>query len=175
MSKLLTLVLTTVFVPQLPMSRAQEGLLLMKEEVFTAVVRQIVDGDSLVVREGQQNIHIYLDGIDAPELAQTGGAEAKAFLDEFAQGQNVIVHLRRRGRGSEEGLARVDLRGMDLSVELVRRGLAWYCPRQVDDAGLVAAERSAQEAKRGIWNVSGPMPPWRYRGTNACWQERVGS
>jgi micrococcal nuclease len=175
MSRLLALVLTMVVVsPQAPLFRVQEPVL-VQEEVFTGIVRQVMDGDSLLVREAQQNIRIHLDGIDAPELAQAAGPEAKAFLSSFVEGQNVTVHLRRRGRNGEEGLARVGLRGADLSIELLRRGMAWYCPRQVDDAELIGAERSAREAKRGLWSASGPTPPWRHRGTDACWQERVGS
>ena len=186
MPKLLALVLmTVVFAPQEPAfhaqdlrlltGRAQEPLLLMKEEVFTATVREVVDGDSLLVKEGPQNIRIHLDGIDAPELAQAVGAEAKTALGNLVDGQTITVRLRRRGRGGEEALARVDSRGVDLSVELLRRGMAWYCPRQVDDAEMVAAEKSAREAKRGVWSDASPTPPWRHRGVDACWQERVGS
>jgi endonuclease YncB( thermonuclease family) len=171
MSRLLALALTMAAAQQLPLFRLQVPPL-TTEEVFTGIVREVTDGDSLLVREAQQNIRIHLDGVDAPELAQPSGAEAKAFLNDFVQGQSVTVHLRRRGRGGEEGLARVITRGVDLSAELLRRGMAWYCPRQVDDAELVAAERSAREAKKGLWSAPGPTPPWRHRGTEGCGQER---
>jgi endonuclease YncB( thermonuclease family) len=54
--------------------------------------------------------------------------------------------------------------GRTLNQELVRAGYAWwyrhYAP---DDMPLAELESEAREAKRGLWAVRRPVPPWIWR------------
>jgi micrococcal nuclease len=53
---------------------------------------------------------------------------------------------------------------LDVNLELVRRGLAWwyrqYSPK---DKELAPAEEEARKAKRGLWADAKPIPPWEWR------------
>jgi hypothetical protein len=49
--------------------------------------------------------------------------------------------------------------------------MGWHCPRYSEDRELTRAEADARGAKRGLWSVSQPTPPWLFRGTGACWQQ----
>jgi endonuclease YncB( thermonuclease family) len=48
---------------------------------------------------------------------------------------------------------------------MVADGMAWHYARYSKDAGLAAAQRDAQAAKRGLWADKAPVPPWEWRAT----------
>ncbi len=47
---------------------------------YPATVTEVKDGDTLVVRHAHRDVTIRLDGIDAPEMMQRFGADAKKAL-----------------------------------------------------------------------------------------------
>jgi endonuclease YncB( thermonuclease family) len=148
--------------------RFRQEPLLVAEEVFKATVTSVEDGDSLVVKAAAEQTSIHIVGVDAPEMSQPGGPEAKAFLSALVLGKPVIVRL----KSTTERLATVEVDGTDVSAALIRRGMAWHCPRYTDDRELVSAEAEARAAKRGLWAAPRPTPPWLYRGAGACWQQK---
>jgi endonuclease YncB( thermonuclease family) len=143
----------------------------VREEIFSARIGAIEDGDSVIVKDDLRDLRIHLDGVDAPELVQPHGMEARALLIKLAAGQVVTVRVTSRAPANQESFARLEFKGSDLSVMLLRRGMGWYCGRHTQDAELVGAEKAAREAKRGLWSASNPIRPWQYRGTANCWQE----
>lgn len=127
--------------------------------VTEALVAEVVDGDTVILGNGQK---VRLLGIDAPELEREGqpadflAHKAKLVLTSLAQGQPVRLEydqLRydRYGRI----LAFLFLTdGTNLSRELVRQGLAhvYTVPPNMRFRGeLLAAQREAMKARRGIW------------------------
>lgn len=127
--------------------------------VREARVAEVVDGDTVILSTGQR---VRLLGIDAPELEREGepadflAHKAKRVLTDLAQGERVRLEydqLRydRYGRT----LAYLILPdGTNLSRELVRRGLAHVYtvpPNRGFREELLAAQREALEARRGIW------------------------
>jgi endonuclease YncB( thermonuclease family) len=154
--------------PPLPASRRP---LLVAEEVFKATVAGVYDGDSIVVRDGMASISIRLDGVDAPELSQPLGPEARAALSGLIVRGVVTLRLKSGARSDGERLARIEAGGRDVSLEMIRRGMAWHCRRQAVDRTLADAEQQARRAKRGLWSASTPVPPWQHRGDVACWQD----
>lgn len=147
---------------------------LVAQEVFKATVIGVEDGDSVVVKDPRETLRLHLDGIDAPELSQEFGAEAAALLRALAIGKVVTVRLTSRSPTGEESFGRLELDGADLSLALLRKGIAWYCLPYTEDRELARAEKEARESKRGLWNARDPAPPWRHRGTESCWQEKRG-
>jgi len=144
--------------------------LLVAEEVFQATVLSIEDGDTMNVRavaSGEASV-IHVVGVDAPELSQPGGAEAKAFLAGLVSGKTITVRL----KAALERFAQVEIDGSDVSFLLIRNGMAWHCPRFAKEEGLTAAEAEARRAKRGIWSRPQPTPPWIYRGAGVCWEKQ---
>lgn len=124
----------------------------------------VKDGDSLLVLPtGQKSsVEIRLEGIDAPERGQAFADEAKEALTRLCLGRTVRVE------GKEIDIhgrlvARVRVGGRDLSYVLAAAGLAWHYERYSDDEALASAQRSARGARRGLWSLPDPVPPWEAR------------
>jgi endonuclease YncB( thermonuclease family) len=138
------------------------------EAPFQARVVRVLDGDTLEVLEVRDGVRIprrlRLHGIDCPEKTQPFGQRAKTAALELSGGKTVRVLPRDRDRYGRT-IAEVELPdGKSLNRELVRLGLAWwyrkYAPR---DAELERLEAEARAAKRGLWSLPEPQPPWEFR------------
>ena len=165
---MLCLLLSGLLAQATPTGRFQDPSL-VAEEVLQAHVTSVEDGDSLVVRTvaAGDSLRIHLAGVDAPEMSQSGGPEAKAFLAALVSGKTITVRLKR----TLERLAHVEVAGSDVSLLLIRNGMAWHCPRFAKENDLAAAEADARRAQRGFWSRPQPMPPWLHRGVGVCWQQ----
>jgi len=56
-------------------------------------------------------------------------------------------------------------RGDDLGRRLVEEGMAWHYARFDKSPALAATQRDAKAARRGLWAVKAPVPPWKWRAT----------
>lgn len=133
---------------------------------FTGTVVGVSDGDTITVLDGQKPRKVRLARIDCPEKAQPFGQRAKQFTAQLAFRKEVTVEV----RGKEfynRVLAEVILPdGRSLNEELVRAGLAWWYRKYAPhDKQLAALEESARRAKRGVWSLGNPAPPWKFRST----------
>ena len=128
--------------------------------VWSGVVSYVVDGDTVWVRpeEGGKPLSIRVDGIDAPEICQPGGAAARDALMRRALGRRVSVHRRLHDDYGRQ-LARLVLDGDDLGEWLVREGLAWsyrYC----NNPGPYARQQGqAKAAGRGLFSPAQGLRP----------------
>ena len=135
-------------------------------------VVRVKDGDSLVVASAGREVDVRLAGIDAPELRQARGMEARTALETLVAGRDVELQLV-GGDAYRRIVAHVLVDGLDVNVEMVRRGLAWV-PRQYDPApALVRQEHEAQAAGRGVWGDAKPTPPWVWRKASRGAAKRV--
>ena len=114
-----------------------------------------------LVSAGRQQMVVQLAGIDAPELTQEFGKEARDFLAEAAVKKTVVVEVLER-KPNKSIVARLTIDGEDLAQVLVEEGLAWASD-DPSPAPLKAAEERAQAAGDGLWSTSNPTPPWQYR------------
>ena len=124
---------------------------------WSGVVSYVVDGDSVRVRppDGAKPVSIRLEGIDAPEICQAGGRQARDALKRQVLGQRVAVYGRVRDDYGRL-LARIELRGEDQGRWMVAHGQAWSY-RYRNSAGPYAAEqRRAQLAGAGIFSALYP-------------------
>jgi endonuclease YncB( thermonuclease family) len=127
----------------------------------------VLDGDSIRVLEGDETIEVRLEGIDAPEHRQAFAERAKRALSDLVYGRNVEVRAEGRD-GFGRVLGRVYVGGLDVNLEMVRRGLAWHYKRYSTDRALAEAEGAARARRAGLWVDPEPVPPWMYRrGTQA--------
>ncbi len=127
--------------------------------VQEAVVAHVVDGDTVTLDTGQR---VRLLGIDAPEMEKEGqpadflAHKSKQVLADLAQGKRVRLEYDRL-RYDRYGriLAYLFLMdGTDLSREMVRQGLAHVYtvpPNMRFREELLAAQREAIAARRGVW------------------------
>ena len=121
------------------------------------------DGDTLTIASQGKKLHVRLEGIDAPELAQRYGKSSRTALARLCRGKQAVVDERDK---DEDGLllGSVTCGGVDASAEQVKQGLAWvyrtYLPL---GSPLYELETNARLMQRGLWRDKAPMPPWEWR------------
>ena len=135
------------------------------------LVTRVSDGDTVVVREDRrfaQEFRVRLYGIDAPETSQPFGRESTQALQQMVRLQALALDVFAHDRyGRAIGL--LYPRGGDqrqsLNVAMVREGWAYTYHRNGRYShGLNAAQRQAQDARRGVWGQSASAErPWAYR------------
>jgi endonuclease YncB( thermonuclease family) len=134
-----------------------------------ATVTRVADGDSLVVSFGDgRRGDVRLHGIDAPELAQAGGPEARDHLRRLALGRRVELQLQGvdpYGRHLAVAIAEPG----DLGLLQIESGHAWHNVRYAREQEAsrreryAGAERAARVARRGLWAAAAPVAPWDYK------------
>ena len=141
-------------------------------ESLTGRVVSVADGDTVTVLVDRIQHKIRLDSIDCPERGQPFGTRARQFTSGAVFGKPVTVRVTDKDRYGRY-VGRVIYQGkdekgkpvsLDLSVDLVRVGLAWwyreYAPK---DKQLAKLETEAREAKRGLWSDPHAVAPWEWR------------
>lgn len=131
-------------------------------EAFTGKVVGVTDGDTISVLRAGQAVKVRLDGIDCPERGDPFSAAAKKLTSKLAFGKEVRVEQTDVDHWGRV-VGRVDVGGIDLSVALVRAGLAWHYVKYSSDPILATAEAAARAAKVGLWSEPSPRPPWEVR------------
>ena len=132
----------------------------------TAEVRHVLDGDTVILRNGQ---HVRLIGINAPELGKDGApdqplaAQARDRLAQLLRGQRVgLVFERERQDHYGRQLAHLLLPdGTNVEPILLREGLGWAVAIPPDIGQLpecLAAENEAHRAGRGVWGEPAYAP-----------------
>jgi micrococcal nuclease len=124
--------------------------------VFQGVVTHVTDGDSIWVRGGGAPVEVRLQGIDAPEICQAFGKEARDALAARVLRRQVAVNSRARDT-YQRVLGRVSAGGQDLGLWMVSRGYAWSYRYRRDGGPYAAAEAQARQARLGLWSLS-PQP-----------------
>lgn len=134
-------------------------------EVWSGWVSWVMDGDTvLLVREGRQEpVKLRIEGVDAPETCQPGGAESRDALIRLALRKPVqVVDRGQDSYGRQIGRLSVD--GMDLGAEMVRSGMAWAYSFRTGKGPYAGFQRQAQKHKRGIFATREvPMSPAVFR------------
>lgn len=126
---------------------------------------KVIDGDTIDIG----GTRVRLEGIDAPEAAQTCG---QRWIGTWPCGQAASTELARLVNGTQVdcdsrgidkygrmlGVCFAD--GRDINAEMVRRGLAWAFVKYSTTYERVEAD--ARTRKVGIWQGEA-QPPWEYR------------
>ena len=121
-------------------------------EVWTGWVSWVMDGDTvLLVRHGQlEPVKLRIDGIDAPEICQPGGMQARDTMIRLALRKSVEVDDRGQDiYGRQVGRLSVD--GVDLGAEMVRSGMAWAYRFRTGKGPYAGLQRQAQTQKMGVF------------------------
>lgn len=134
------------------------------KSIFAGRVSYVSDGDTLWVRPdaGGPPRKLRIDGIDAPEICQTGGKAARAVLEQWVLHQHVEVTIRRNddyGRG----LARIQLDGHDLGAQMVQTGQAWSYRWRRDLGPYAAEEALARQSRLGLFATGATELPRDFR------------
>lgn len=119
---------------------------------WQGVVTFVVDGDTLRVRPpgGGRPVRVRVEGIDAPEICQPGGAASRDALKRRALGRTVQLHSRAHDDYGRT-LARVLLGGDDLGAWMVAQGQAWSYRSGWHPGPYAAQQKRAETAGRGMF------------------------
>ena len=140
-------------------------LLLAAGCAIAPLTATVVDGDTLRLTDGRLVETVRVWGIDAPEMDQPGGKEARAELARLC-GPPAPIKLERRGKDARgRTVARVSCGGEDAGLAMIVAGLAWAYTRFSPPPDYLEAEQAAIAARRGIWHAGNAVPPWDWRGT----------
>lgn len=122
---------------------------------------KVLDGDTVIVQTQQQTLHVRLLDIDAPELHQTYGKQARRSLQQWCRPP---VQLTTHGHDLYgRTLGHLYCRGEDASQYMVATGAAWFNRRYSKRNELDALEQAARARQQGLWQQANPMPPWEWR------------
>ncbi|HLO63481.1 MAG TPA: thermonuclease family protein [Azonexus sp.] len=137
-------------------------------ETLSGRVVGITDGDTLTVLDANHQQHkIRLAGIDAPEHDQAFGERAKHNLAALAFNKDVAVNWRKVHR--KRLIGRVVADGVDVSLEQVKAGMAWWYEKYRKEQSALdrrlygQAEHDAKTHRVGLWSDPDPIPPWEWR------------
>lgn len=125
-------------------------------------VIRVKDGDSIVVESAGNEVDVRVADIDAPELSQPYGEEAKSALEMLVGAHRVRLELV-GGDMYRRIVANVYVNERDVAAELVGRGLAWVRRAYAPTSRLIGLEETARDARRGLWSDPSPVPPWIWR------------
>lgn len=131
---------------------------------FTGQVVSVLDGDTIEVLHNKKAERIRLQGIDCPEKGQPFGNNAKQATSALVFAQTVTIEAHGQDK-YKRTLGNVFLSdGTHINRELVAAGWCWwYRKYALGDTALEALETEAREARRGVWVLPNPVPPWEWR------------
>jgi endonuclease YncB( thermonuclease family) len=133
-------------------------------------VTRVSDGDTLwLVPEGSgtpgaagKSIKFRLKGIDAPEVCQSWGKEARAALTTKLLGRRVQWQSGERD-DYDRRLGHLWLDGEDVGAWMVSEGHAWSYRHRGLDGPYSDDERAAKQARRGLFSNPNAIQPRRFR------------
>jgi endonuclease YncB( thermonuclease family) len=129
-----------------------------------ASVRECYEGDTCKVNDNTVFYMFKVHGIDAPELDQPYGTEARNAAKKMLK--NRWIQLKCTSGFLKTKVCHADMDGQDVAALLVQQGFAWDSPKE-SFGKYKRYEREAREAKRGLWAAENPdtiLSPY-------CWRE----
>ena len=135
---------------------------------WSGTVTYVVDGDTLYVRPlaGGKPVPVRIDGIDAPEVCQAGGAQAREALRRRVLGQQVVVQAKAHDRYSRL-VAGIVKGNVDQGAEMVATGQAWAYRYEAGRGPYAGLQRRAEAAQLGLFSSgSHPQTPAAFRKTH---------
>ena len=123
-------------------------------------VTRIVDGDTVYTKDGTK---IRLHGIDTPERDQRYGKKATRALDRLIK-TKIFVLEKDTDRYGRLVAVLYTPEGLNVNLEMVCGGHAWWYERYARfDSDLEDCQKSAQDARLGLWAYDEPVAPWERR------------
>jgi micrococcal nuclease len=137
---------------------------------YTVMPEAIHDGDSLTVKDGPREIKVVLCGLDAPELEQALGTQARDRLRGMvAQGKGritlVSTEINKHGRTIADAFIPIgNEQEIHVNSQMLSDGMAYVYPAFVDGCAnasvMKKADRTAKTGMTGIWANPTDLKPW---------------
>tara|TARA_Y100001970_G_scaffold36653_1_gene45281 strand:- start:123 stop:602 length:480 start_codon:yes stop_codon:yes gene_type:complete len=138
-------------------------------EEYEAVVLKVIDGDTIYIKSDNGRKKVRLRHIDAPEIRQSYGKEAKIFLDKQIDGKKIIVnsdYKDRYGRDIGDIFVYNNDEAIYINAKLVKSGHAWVYKSYRKNTYLMNLENFARENMLGLWKDKSAIEPWVFRAKN---------
>ncbi len=143
-------------------------------------MRQVIDGDTVLVATTSSQLKVRLDSIDCPEDGQEWGDTAKRGLIKLIGGKTAKIEVHGSDvHGRTLGTLFVFLQDkgewQNVNERMVTIGHAWVMRMYYDhlpksrQQKLNQLERWAKSKRVGLWKNENPIPPrkWRKRESNS--------
>ncbi|APW47280.1 thermonuclease family protein [Rhodoferax antarcticus] len=141
------------------------------DDAYWARATRVSDGDTMWVQpvSGAAPKKLRLQGLDAPELCQTGGPASREALRALVA-QRVLKVRVKYTDDYGRGLAHIEADGQDIAAVMVRSGHAWSYRWRRSLGPYAAQEAQARKAKAGLFAQPAPEPPGDFRRrTGSCY------
>ena len=127
---------------------------------WLGIVTYVIDGDTVQVRalEDGRPATIRINGIDAPEICQSGGAMARHVLMQRILYKEVLIYGRAQDAYGRL-VARIVLRGEDQGAWMVANGLAWASRYRNNASAYLTQQHIAQVSSLGIFSSAAEVLP----------------
>lgn len=131
--------------------------------MVTGFIIKVYDGDTAMLATCDGKVHkIRLAKIDAPELKQNFGKEAKLCLSNKILNQRVQVNILNQDMYKRD-VGEIFKDEKSVNDQLVDEGCAWVYKAYNQDVSLESVQTKARLLRRGLWNDPAPIPPWGWR------------
>ncbi|EAH8208312.1 thermonuclease [Campylobacter upsaliensis] len=139
------------------------------EKELIGKVSRVIDGDTieLLAKTSKENpynhitkLKIRLYGIDAPELKQAYGKEAKEYLSALVLKQEVGLIIENKDK-YERIVGTLFLKGQDINKEMVKNGYAHAY--ESFSKKYLAEQADAKMFKLGLWQDEKAVKPSEFR------------
>lgn len=126
-------------------------------------VIDVPDGDTLVIRSGNKKIRVRMYGIDAPELKQKYGMEARDFLASKILDKNVNIKVIDEDKYGRK-VGKIYYKNKDMNLEMLETGNAWFYEYHAKkEKKYRKAYEKARREKLGLWKDKNPQNPRNFR------------
>lgn len=138
----------------------------LQAETITGTCKRVLDGDTFVLND---NTTVQIWGIDAPELKQSHGQEARTWLQNTIGLKGVELRIKVKGtddKGRTLGMVYIQgnqRRNSNIGTLMVKAGMAWFDDYNAPEAGLADEMEKARKAKKGLWADENPVKPYLFR------------
>ncbi|TKX31184.1 thermonuclease family protein [Campylobacter aviculae] len=134
-----------------------------KTPSFKAKVVKVIDGDTIEILNSNKISKVRFFGIDAPELKQNFGKEAKNVLKRILQNKEVEIFYKNKDIYGRI-IAIVKFKDVDINELMVSKGYAWADTYYTNI--YTKEQKKAQEHKLGLWKDDNPIEPYKWRKQN---------
>lgn len=135
-------------------------------ETITGTVLKINDGDSFILRSGDNAYSCRLWGIDAPEMRQRFGFTSRSMLWEMIKDKRITVTVKDTDRYKRK-VVQVIYKDRDVALEMLKTGLAWWYKRYApNEKAYEEAFNDARKSGRGLWIDPNPVNPETFRASD---------
>ena len=132
-------------------------------EIQAKSIVAIWGGDNFEVMHDGLLHYLVLQGIDSPKPGQDYFGQSLKHLDDLIVGRSFRVIIYGLDEEKRE-IARVFVNELDVNIEMLRAGLAWYDGNEFEDSrSFKLYEKAARDEKIGLWNDPDPIHPSEFK------------